>query len=166
MIAAFLLLLQAAAPQVGQLQVVPTIPATPPATVPASGPASGPISGPASAPVSGPLPPQDWSTLPPLRIRRQATTLANTSAYVHGEVMAGRCAKAVRTVQGWSLSLDLAVLMTRDGRVRRITPRAIDCPTVEQYAAGVILGARDSIDVVDTDADTWYRTSLTFAWGA
>ena len=154
MIAAFLLLLQAAAPPIAQVQVVPTIPATPPATVPASGP------------VSGPLPPQDWSTLPPLRIRRQATTLANTSAYVHGEVMAGRCAKAVRTVQGWSLSLDLAVLMTRDGRVRRITPRAIDCPTVEQYAAGVILGARDSIDVVDTDADTWYRTSLTFAWGA
>lgn len=154
MIAAFLLLLQAAAPPIAQVQVVPTIPATPPATVPAS------------APVSGPLPPQDWSTLPPLRIRRQATTLANTSAYVHGEVMAGRCAKAVRTVQGWSLSLDLAVLMTRDGRVRRITPRAIDCPTVEQYAAGVILGARDSIDVVDTDADTWYRTSLTFAWGA
>ena len=154
MIAAFLLLLQAAAPPIAQVQVVPTIPATPPATVPAS------------APVSGPLPPQDWSTLPPLRIRRQATTLANTSAYVHGEVMAGRCAKAVRTVQGWSLSLDLAVLMTRDGRVRRITPRAIDCPTVEQYAAGVILGARDSIDVVDTDTDTWYRTSLTFAWGA
>ena len=154
MIAAFLLLLQAAAPPIAQVQVVPTIPATPPATVPASGP------------VSGPLPPQDWSTLPPLRIRRQATTLANTSAYVHGEVMAGRCAKAVRTVQGWSLSLDLAVLMTRDGRVRRITPRAIDCPTVEQYAAGVILGARDSIDVVDTDTDTWYRTSLTFAWGA
>ena len=154
MIAAFLLLLQAAAPPIAQVQVVPTIPATPPATVPAS------------APVSGPLPPQDWSTLPPLRIRRQATTLANTSAYVHAEVMAGRCAKAVRTVQGWSLSLDLAVLMTRDGRVRRITPRAIDCPTVEQYAAGVILGARDSIDVVDTDADTWYRTSLTFAWGA
>ncbi|MCP8890419.1 hypothetical protein [Sphingomonas faeni] len=154
MIAAFLLLLQAAAPPIAQVQVVPTIPATPPATVPVSGP------------VSGPLPPQDWSTLPPLRIRRQATTLANTSAYVHGEVMAGRCAKAVRTVQGWSLSLDLAVLMTRDGRVRRITPRAIDCPTVEQYAAGVILGARDSIDVVDTDTDTWYRTSLTFAWGA
>jgi len=158
MIAAFLLLLQATAPPIAQVQVVPTIPATPPATVPASAPVSGPV--------SGPLPPQDWSTLPPLRIRRQATTLANTSAYVHGEVMAGRCAKAVRTVQGWSLSLDLAVLMTRDGRVRRITPRAIDCPTVEQYAAGVILGARDSIDVVDTDTDTWYRTSLTFAWGA
>ena len=113
-----------------------------------------------------PLPPQDWSTLPVLRIRQRSTTLANTSAYVHGEVVAGRCAKASRTVQGWTLNVDLAVLMTPDGRVRRITPRAIDCPTVEQYAAGVILGARDAIDVIDTDTDTWYRTSLTFAWGA
>ena len=45
-----------------------------------------------------------------------------------------------------------------------MTPRAIDCPTVEQYAAGVILGARDAIDVVDADTDTWYRTSMTFTW--
>ncbi|RZM21910.1 MAG: hypothetical protein EOP67_51580 [Sphingomonas sp.] len=112
------------------------------------------------------MPPQDWSALPALRIRNRSTTLANTSAYVHGEVVAGRCGKASRTAQGWTLSVDLAVLMTADGRVRRITPRAIDCPTVEQYAAGIILGARDSIDVVDTDADTWYRASLSFAWGA
>ncbi len=117
-------------------------------------------------PVASTLPPQDWSTLPVLRIRGQATTLANTSAYVHDEVVAGRCAHAVRTTQGWALTVDLAVLITPDGRVRRVTPRAIDCPTVEQYAAGVILGARDSIDVVDADTDTWYRTSLTFAWGA
>ena len=103
--------------------------------------------------------------MPVLRIRQRSTTLANTSAYVHGEVVAGRCAKAIRTTQGWTLSIDLAVLMTPDGRVRRITPRAIDCPTVEQYAAGVVLGARDAIDVVEADTDTWYRTSLTFAWG-
>lgn len=135
------------------------------------------VSAPPSAPTSqkspsgggglagAPLAPQDWGALPVLRIRQRSTTLANTSAYVHGEVIAGRCAKAIRTAQGWTLSIDLAVLMTPDGRVRRITPRAIDCPTVEQYAAGVILGARDAIDVVDADADTWYRTSLTFAWG-
>lgn len=145
MIAALLLLLQAAG------QPVPP-PATPTMPVPA---ASGIA-----------LPPQDWSDLPVLRIRKRASTLANTSAYVHSEVMAGRCAKAIRTPQGWTLTLDLAVLLSADGRVRRVTPRAIDCPTVEQYAAGVILGVRDSIDVIDTDADTWYRTSLTFAWGA
>jgi len=142
MIAALLLLAQAVAPI-----------APPPILVPSTVTTTG-------------MPPQDWTALPVLRIRKQASTFANTSAYVHGEVMAGRCVKAIRTMQGWSLTLDLAVLMTPDGRVRRVTPRAIDCPTVEQYAAGVILGARDSIDVVDTDSDTWYRTSLTFAWGA
>ena len=141
MITALLLLLQVAAP---------------PVPVPAA----------AAAPVASTLPPQDWSTLPVLRIRGQATTLANTSAYVHGEVVAGRCTHVVRTAQGWALTVDLAVLITPDGRVRRVTPRAIDCPTVEQYAAGVILGARDSIDVAGEDADTWYRTSLTFTWGA
>ena len=130
--------------------------------------AAAPVLAPAapSTPVASTMPPQDWSTLPVLRIRGQATTLANTSAYVHGEVVAGRCAHVVRTSQGWALTVDLAVLVTPDGRVRRVTPRAIDCPTVEQYAAGVILGARDSIDVADADADTWYRTSMTFAWGA
>jgi hypothetical protein len=141
MIAALLLLLQTAAAPV-------PVPAAP------------------TAPVASPLPPQDWSTLPVLRIRGQATTLANTSAYVHGEVVAGRCAHVVRTTQGWALTVDLAVLINPDGRVRRVTPRAIDCPTVEQYAAGVILGARDSIDVAGQDADTWYRTNLTFTWGA
>ena len=118
-----------------------------------------------TTPVASTLPPQDWSALPVLRIRGRETTLANTSAYVHGEVVAGRCAHVLRTTQGWALTVDLAVLITPDGRVRRVTPRAIDCPTVEQYAAGVILGARDAIDVVDADTDTWYRTSLTFAWG-
>ena len=141
MIAALLLLLQTAAAPV----LAPAAPATPMASA---------------------MPPQDWSTLPILRIRGQATTLANTSAYVHGEVVAGRCARVVRTSQGWALTVDLAVLVAPDGRVRRVTPRAIDCPTVEQYAAGVILGARDSIDVAGEDADTWYRTSLTFTWGA
>ncbi|HXH16384.1 MAG TPA: hypothetical protein VNJ10_09660 [Sphingomonas sp.] len=142
MIAALFLMLQAAASPV----------AVPPAPVQSQAAAT--------------LPPQDWSNLPVLRMRRQASTVANTSAYVHDEVAAGRCAKVVRTPQGWALTVDLAVLLTPDGRLRRITPRAIDCPTVEQYAAGVILGARDSIDAGDVDTDTWYRTSLTFAWGA
>ncbi|SFO20852.1 hypothetical protein [Sphingomonas sp. OK281] len=153
MIGPFLALLQVVALP-GSAVPPPPAPTYP--TMPSGGAAS----------TSVPLPPQDWSTLPVLRIRQRSTTLANTSAYVHAEVVAGRCTKASRTAQGWTLSVDLAVLMTSEGRVRRITPRAIDCPTVEQYAAGVILGARDAIDVIDTDTDTWYRTSLTFAWGA
>ncbi len=134
------------------------------ATVPVAPP---PVPATATPPAKTGLPPQDWSNLPILRVRHPATMLANTSAYVHGEVLAGRCGKAVRTTQGWTLTVDLAVLTTPEGRIRRVTPRAIDCPTVEQYAAGVILGtARDTIDVSDAETESWYRTSLTFAWGA
>lgn len=147
MIAALLLVLQAVAPPG---VATPVAPAAPPTVTPTA---------------TVPLAPQDWSRLPVLPIRRSATIQANTSMYVHGEVMAGRCTKAVRTAQGWTLTLDLAVLATPQGRFRRVTPRAIDCPTVEQYAAGVLVGtARDSIDVDDTQVDTWYRTSMTFSW--
>jgi hypothetical protein len=112
-----------------------------------------------------PLPPQDWSTLPILRVRRAAVDLPDVSAFVRAEVTAGRCAAATQSPQGWSLKLDLAVLATAQGQVRRITPRAIDCPTVEQYAAGLVLGtARDNVDVRGALTDTWYRTTMTFAW--
>ena len=137
-------------------QTTPPLPAPP--TVPSLPSSGGPSTG-------VPLAPQDWSGLPVLRMRRSATTQANTSTYVHGEVLAGRCDKAVRTDSGWTLTLDLAVLATPQGRLRRVTPRAIDCPTVEQYAAGVLVGTpRDSLDLGDPQGDTWYRTSMTFAW--
>ena len=115
---------------------------------------------------AAPLPPQDWSMLPILRVRRPASDLPDVSAFVRGEVAAGRCAAATQSPQGWTLKIDLAVLATAEGKVRRITPRAIDCPTVEQYAAGLVLGtARDNVDVRGALSDTWYRTTMTFAWG-
>ncbi len=137
MIALLLLLAQVAAPP-----VVPTQPA-----------------------VVAPPPPQDWSMLPTLRLRRPASDLPDLSAFVRSEVAAGRCAAAAASEQGWALKIDLAVLATPGGQVRRITPRAIDCPTVEQYAAGLLLGtARDNVDVRGAQSDTWYRTTMTFAW--
>ncbi len=140
MIAAFLLALQAA----------------PLATAPPAPPAA-----------TSTQPPQDWSALPILPMPKPTTALANVSSYVRSEVVAGRCARGVRAATGWTLTVDLAVLATPDGHIRRVTPRAIDCPTVEQYAAGIVIGAsRATIDVPEADTDTWYRTSLTFAWGA
>lgn len=112
-----------------------------------------------------PLPPRDWTTLPLLRLRKPAAALADASSFVRAEVAAGRCAAATRAAQGWSLDIDLAVLVTPAGQVRRITPRAIACPTVEQYAAGVVLGtARANIDPQSAETDAWYRTSMTFTW--
>ena len=121
---------------------------------------------PTQPPIAAPLPPQDWSMLPILRVRRPASDMPDLAAFVRTEVAAGRCAAAASSAQGWVLKIDLAVLATPGGQVRRITPRAIDCPTVEQYAAGLVLGtARDNVDVRGAQSDTLYRTSMTFAWG-
>ena len=50
-----------------------------------------------------------------------------------------------------------------DGVVRRIVPRAINCPTVEQYAVG--LASRFlRRNIGDADADSWHRLTLAFAW--
>ena len=116
---------------------------------------------------AGAFPPQDWSVLPRLPLRRPTESTAATSAYVRDEVVQGRCAAAVRDPAGWTLAVDVAVLATGDGVVRRVVPRAINCPTVEQYAAGLVWsGARDNIDAPASDGDRWYRTRLTFAWGS
>ena len=51
--------------------------------------------------------------------------------------------------------------------MRRVTPRAIDCPTVEQFAAGLLLGAaRNNVDLRGAATDSWYRTTMVFAWKA
>lgn len=121
---------------------------------------------------SVPAPPRDWSGLPELRVRSAPSEGTNVpasdiSAFVRTEVTSGRCAAATRLSEKWALKVDLVVLATPKGQVRRISPRAIDCPTVEQYAAGLLLGtARGKVDARGADSDTWYKTSITFAWNA
>lgn len=114
---------------------------------------------------TGALPPTDWSSLPTLRYVRSAGEDATLANFVRGEVKAGRCAAAALAPTGWSLTVDVAVLLQPDGIVRRTIPRAINCPSVEQYAAGIVFSrARNNIDPPGTGADGWYRTTLTFTW--
>ncbi|GAA0672881.1 hypothetical protein FHT00_001645 [Sphingomonas insulae] len=114
-----------------------------------------------------PMPPQDWSGLRPLPLTRESDDGANLSAFVRAEVKAGRCTAAVAMQQGWMLKIDLAVLVGPGAQPRRVVPRAIACPSVEQYAAGLISSmARGNIAVSAAEPDTWYRTSLTFSWPA
>ncbi|MEH3158649.1 MAG: hypothetical protein PGN08_06705 [Sphingomonas taxi] len=121
----------------------------------------------ASTPPAPLMPPQDWSGLRPLPYTRDADDGANLSAFVQAEVKAGRCAAATQTAQGWTLKVDLAVLVGPAGQPRRIVPRAIACPSVEQYAAGLVSSmVRNSIPADATDTGGWYRTSLTFTWPA
>lgn len=104
------------------------------------------------------MPPADWSTLAELAFIRLTPPAADLSDYVHEEVRAGRCVS-----NDTSIRVDLAVLVGSDGRVRRIVPRAINCPTVEQYASGIVsrLARRN---VVTPSQDSWYRTTVTFSW--
>lgn len=115
-----------------------------------------PVVQPTVAPV--PMPPADWTTLADVPYLRPSAMSADLSHFVRDEVRAGRCTVSART-----LRVDLAVFVAASGRARRIVPRAIDCPTVEQYASGLVSRmARGNLAA--PGADTWYRTSLTFAW--
>lgn len=103
--------------------------------------------------------PADWSTLPTLRWRTTAS--APAPAFVRDEIAGGRCPVAAES--GGTLQIDLAVLVASDGAARQIVPRAIGCPTVEQYAVGLVEGAARRDGIVPPPADQWQRTTLAFA---
>ena len=103
--------------------------------------------------------PADWSDLPPLRYDRRPDPPASLGGFARQEIAAGRCA---RPRAATALHLDLAVLVV-DGTATRVVPRAIGCPTVEQFAAGLLSGlARGRLDAASTEG--WYRTELDVAW--
>ena len=117
------------------------------------------LAGSAAVP-SPPAPPADWAALPRLEV---PAALEPLSAYVRDEVRAGRCTAPAGSPQRAQLSVELAVLVGEDGSVRRILPRAIGCATVEQYATGLASRLiRRPLAV--PGSDTWYRTSMDFAW--
>lgn len=118
----------------------------------------------ASADAPAADPPAEWSKLADLPlIRRGAMQQPELSRFVHDEVAAGRCSAAQRGADGFTLAVDLAVLVDRSGEVRRIVPRAIGCLTVEQYAAGLISRmARANLAPAANGA--WYRITIGFAW--
>ncbi|MCU6453207.1 hypothetical protein LPN01_03860 [Sphingomonas sp. A2-49] len=117
--------------------------------------------------VAAPMPPQDWSALQPLPYAREIDGDPGLSGFVAAEVKAGRCAAASPATNGWVLKVDVAVLLGPDGQPRRAVPRAIACPSVEQYAAGLVSSlARGKAAVAMVQPDAWYRASLTFSWPA
>lgn len=104
------------------------------------------------------LPPADWSALPELQLLRRWPAVPELSSFVRDEVRAGRCAVAATT-----LRVDLAVMVAANGQVRRIVPRAIQCPTVEQYASGLVSRMARG-NVAPPGEDLWFRTAMVFAW--
>jgi hypothetical protein len=104
------------------------------------------------------VPPEDWSSLPELKLQRRVEEAGALSSYVRDEVRAGRCAADANR-----LRIELAVLIGANGQLRRIRPQAIDCPTVEQYASGLMLRMARS-NVAPSGQERWYRTQFVFTW--
>ena len=106
--------------------------------------------------------PIDWAALPALPYRAPPLVTPGMNDFAGREAKARRCPLP----QGNSITVELAVLIDGDGGVRTIVPRAIDCATVEQYAAGLAASfARGNLPPRSAGAvEIWYKTSLTFKW--
>lgn len=113
---------------------------------------------------ANPTTPVDWAKLPQLPYRAAPQVSAPMNAFVQHEIAVGRCAAAAPARTDNQLQIDLAVLVDATGLVRTAVPRAIQCPTVEQYAAGLVTSfARNNLLETAAGAEQWYRTSLSFA---
>lgn len=127
----------------------------------ASAPPSAPGPGPAAPETA---PPSDWSSLPSLPLLKLWQLRPQLSRYVRDEVVAGRCGAAVRDAAGgYVLRVPLAVRIGSEGQVQKTVPRAIGCPTVEQYASGLVSRlARGNLAA----RAGWFRATIVFSWRA
>lgn len=100
----------------------------------------------------------NWDALPPLPYRAPPLVTADMQKFVDREMRARKCVR-----KGPAMQVDVAVLVDEEGAIRTTVPRAINCPSIEQYAAALVASfARNNLlPRVDT-AQQWYRTSLTF----
>jgi hypothetical protein len=107
--------------------------------------------------------PIDWEALDALPYRAQPQITPQMVDFVQGEMRQGRCTPPAPIAGKRRVRADVAVLVGSAASVRATIPRAINCPTVEQYAAGLVLGfARDNLSPRFAVEGTWYRVSMTF----
>lgn len=110
------------------------------------------------------MPPQDWAPLPVFPLPRVAST-TDGSTFVRGEVEAGRCKAPPVQPDGTRLVATVAILVGPGGTVSRIVPRAIGCPTVEQYTVGTLLSlTRGGPGGSLPPAPGWYRLTVPYRW--
>lgn len=101
--------------------------------------------------------PADWSALPPLPWRTEPQPSPELDAIVERTIATERC-----PIAGTRVAVEVAVFLRGDGLPRAVVPRAIDCPGVEQFAAGLVSSlARANVRL---PASGWYRTTITFDW--
>ena len=123
-----------------------------------------PVPPPATATVA-PIPPAGWAALPlfPLPLR---TDGFHVSAYVQGEVKAGRCRVDPDAGGVSRLDVPVAILVGTGGVIRQVVPQAIDCPTVEQFTVGYVSTLARSVVAADRDRirPGWYRLPVAYQW--
>lgn len=126
---------------------------------------STPVAPAVPVPVPAARSPIDWQALPPLPYRRTPRPTAQMAAFVQAELRRTGCPRPVPVAGRAQLQVDVAVLIGEDHVVRATIPRAIDCPTVEQYAAGLVVSyARGNLAPRFVNAGNWYRAVLLFDW--
>lgn len=109
--------------------------------------------------------PTDWSILAPIPYVSTPQLAPQIAGFVAGEITAGRCPILKPADGHYVVRVDVATLVGTDGIVRRTVPHAIACPTVEQYAAGLVTGfARGNLSPRGAAGDTWYRATIVFDW--
>ncbi|UYY77425.1 hypothetical protein [Sphingomonas sp. R1] len=105
----------------------------------------------------------DWQSLPPLPYRSEPQITPEMLGFVASEVVARKCPLAIGP--GLTLSVDVAVLVDTQDNIRTTVPRAMQCPSIEQYAAAMVAGAaRGNLLPRMAGADQWYRATVTFTW--
>ncbi len=104
----------------------------------------------------------DWAALPALPYRAPPAVTDTMDVFVRHEAHMRRCPLPAANGAAQSITVELAVLVQGDGSVRTVVPRAINCATVEQYAAGLVATFAQG-NIIGT-SEQWYRTSLTFTW--
>ena len=107
----------------------------------------------------------DWPSLPALPYRAPPIVTPQMHEFAGREAKTRACPLPPAGNGRQSLTVELAVLVDGASRVRTVIPRAIDCATVEQYAAGLVQSfARANLLPRGGAAEQWYKTSLTFTW--
>lgn len=107
--------------------------------------------------------PTDWSVLTPMPYVASPQITPPLTKFVADEIAAGRCTVPKPADGHYVMKVDVAALVDQDGTVRRAVPRAIDCPTVEQYSAGLVTSfARANLPA--RAAALWYRATLVYDW--
>jgi hypothetical protein len=105
--------------------------------------------------------PLDWDALPPLPWRAPPLVTPEMHGFVQREVALRKC----KTDKPGELAVPVAILVDENGAIRTTVPRAINCPSVEQYAAALAAGfARNNLLPRPGASEQWYRATLTFTW--